>query len=115
MPLTDLVQVRFIAADEVNGSLVEAAVDDVHMEMAFPDLTDVVDDGAPAHLWLGGNYPNPFNPRTSIRFSLPRKAEVDLSIFDVTGRRVVTLVQGILDAGPHERVWHGLDGNGRRR
>lgn len=55
--------------------------------------------------------PNPFNPRTTIRFELPEAASVRLEIFDLAGRRVTTLVAANLPAGPHEATW---DGTGRR-
>jgi len=55
-------------------------------------------------------YPNPFNPRTTIAFNLPRKSAVDLHIFDLAGRRVQTLLDGEeLQAGPNSAVWTGRD------
>jgi hypothetical protein len=57
--------------------------------------------------------PNPFNPRTEIKFGLPREAEVKLDIFDLRGLRVVRLVDGVMQAGPHSVVWPGKDGSGR--
>ncbi len=62
---------------------------------------------------LLGNYPNPFNPRTVISFSLPREQHVNLDVFTVDGRRVTTLVAGSRDAGTHEVTWDGADHTGR--
>ena len=53
------------------------------------------------------NDPNPFNPLTRIRFSLPVPLHVTLTIYDVTGRRVTTLVDEKRDAGVNEVVWNG--------
>ncbi|MGC8653972.1 MAG: choice-of-anchor D domain-containing protein [Candidatus Kryptoniota bacterium] len=56
----------------------------------------------PIRINLEQNYPNPFNPSTLIRFELPRAEPVDLSVYDVTGRKVETLVKGYCSAGIHE-------------
>ena len=61
---------------------------------------------------LLGNYPNPFNPQTTIKFNLAHSGEVTLTIHDLSGRRVNQLHIGPLAAGPHERVWNGLDDQG---
>ena len=62
---------------------------------------------------LQGNRPNPFNPRTEIRFTLDRPAAVRFAVFDVRGLRVATLWDGRLDAGPHALRWNGRDDAGR--
>jgi hypothetical protein len=74
--------------------------------------TSVHDDRPPAHVALEQNTPNPFNPTTTIGFSLPDRMEVDLTIFDVNGRRVVTLLHRAIPAGLSEIDWNGRDANG---
>lgn len=60
------------------------------------------------------SYPNPFNPRTSIRFELDGGADVDLVVYSAAGRRVKTLAAGErVAAGTHVRVWDGRDEAGR--
>jgi hypothetical protein len=58
------------------------------------------------------NSPNPFNPRTTIRFSLAAEGQVTLVIYDVDGREVKTLASGRWKAGLHELVWDGTDDAG---
>jgi len=67
----------------------------------------------PETLILLGNHPNPFNPSTLIVFSLPAPAPTTLSVFDLSGRLVNTLLDGaLLGQGPHERHWNGTDSQG---
>jgi len=59
------------------------------------------------------NVPNPFNPRTTLRFALNRSERVRLEIVDPKGRRVRTLLDASLPAGNHEIAWNGTDDGGR--
>jgi aminopeptidase N len=59
------------------------------------------------------NTPNPFNPRTTLRFSLAEPATVRLRIFDLRGRAIQTLECGTLGAGEHEQLWDGTDRHGQ--
>jgi flagellar hook assembly protein FlgD len=52
------------------------------------------------------NYPNPFNPRTTIEFTLPAKGETKLAIYDVKGRKVKILLNAVLEAGIHSLIWN---------
>jgi flagellar hook assembly protein FlgD len=61
---------------------------------------------------LAQNYPNPFNPSTKISFALPQAAEVSLKIYDITGRLVQTLVDGVVEAGRHQTIWDGTNQHG---
>jgi len=58
------------------------------------------------------NHPNPFNPATRIEFELPVAETVELSVYRLDGRRVVTLAQGLLPAGRHVATWTGRDAHG---
>jgi len=59
------------------------------------------------------NYPNPFNPVTTINFNLPVDSKVDVSIFNIKGQRVKTLLNEALAAGQHQIVWNGKDESGK--
>jgi hypothetical protein len=78
------------------------------------NLDDVPDEeGAGAAVTrLYQNHPNPFNPRTAIKFSLAADGPTKLIIYDVNGRRIRTLVDSGLKAGAHEVVWDGSDDAG---
>jgi len=56
--------------------------------------------------------PNPFNPTTTVSFSLPVAGTIDLSVYDVSGRLVTTLARGLRAAGPHRETWDGTDASG---
>lgn len=72
--------------------------------------TDVPDLAAALELKA---YPNPFNPRTAIRFSLPEADQVTVEVFDLAGHRVRSLHQGYLAAGGHVLEWQGRDDHGQ--
>lgn len=57
--------------------------------------------------------PNPFNPQTSLRFTLPEAGRVRLDLFDARGRKVADLIAGDLAAGSHDVIWRGTDLLGR--
>ncbi len=61
---------------------------------------------------LSQNRPNPFNPHTEIRFSLPQAGPVRLRVFDAAGRAVITLANGPLGPGEHRVSWDGRTGTG---
>lgn len=63
---------------------------------------------------LEGNYPNPFNPNTVIRYSLRNATEVRLAVYDVRGALVRTLVSGFQDAGKYRIDWDGTNDRGGR-
>ncbi len=62
---------------------------------------------------LHGVSPNPFNPTTTVAFSLAEAGEVSVEVFDARGRRVVGLAAGGFGAGEHRVVWDGRDVAGR--
>ena len=76
---------------------------------ATPDRTP---DGAAA-ISLAGAAPNPFNPRTELHFTLDRSRHVQLGIYDLSGRRVALLADGVFAAGEQTVSWDGQDRAGR--
>jgi hypothetical protein len=72
----------------------------------------VQDQLIPGDYVLAQNYPNPFNPSTAIRFGLPQPGPVTLTLFNILGQKVVTLVDASQEAGYHQIIWNGRDRNG---
>lgn len=79
----------------------------------FPVASDTGSVPTVSSTRLKGNWPNPFNPNTKIAFDLARAGTVELAVFDASGRRVKTLVDGVRAAGPYEVQWNGTDETGR--
>jgi hypothetical protein len=67
----------------------------------------------PVQFCLNQNYPNPFNPETIIRYSLPKKSQIEIVVFNAIGQRVRVLHRGQMNAGYHEIVWNGRDDLGQ--
>ena len=63
---------------------------------------------------LNANYPNPFNPTTTISYDLAKQAQVTLGIYDLLGKQIKTLVNQSEDAGKRIAVWDGTDNLGRQ-
>jgi hypothetical protein len=68
----------------------------------------------PSSFVLAQNYPNPFNPMTVIRYSLSRRSPVEITVFNVLGQEVTTLVDETRPAGAYETTWDGTDRSGQR-
>ena len=79
------------------------------------DIPTAIDDEIavlPVEFQLAQNYPNPFNANTTISFSLEKTGDVELTVYDLAGRKVIDLVNGVQSAGNHEIIWDGNDANG---
>jgi len=61
----------------------------------------------PGSFYLNGNYPNPFNPTTTISFFIPGSGKVEINIYDILGEKVKSLLNEILDYGEHNISWNG--------
>ncbi|MCX6150068.1 MAG: C25 family cysteine peptidase [Ignavibacteriales bacterium] len=76
-----------------------------------PDLTK---SEIPNEYNLLGNFPNPFNPSTTLKYALPKVSNVELKIYDLMGREIKTLVSGNFTAGYKEVVWDGRNSSGEQ-
>ncbi len=76
------------------------------------DVQEIVTEELPTTYSLSQNYPNPFNPSTVIEFTVPSRGHVELSVYNLLGQRVVTLVDEPMSQGAYRTVWYGRDESG---
>lgn len=74
--------------------------------------TSVQEPIIPTESFLLRNYPNPFNPSTTIEYDLPEQADVSLIVYDIAGREVQTLVSATQSAASYDVSWNGSDQDG---
>jgi hypothetical protein len=70
--------------------------------------------GIPEVFALSNNYPNPFNPTTSIEFNIPLSSEISLTIYNVMGQEVAKVHNGFAQPGAYKAVWNGRDNFGEK-
>lgn len=76
--------------------------------------SELVDSAIPEVFGLRENYPNPFNPTTLISYDLPEASQVSMTVYDMMGRQVKSLVQEFQPAGNHSVIWNATNDNGTR-
>ncbi|RKX19893.1 MAG: hypothetical protein DRP35_06955 [Candidatus Zixiibacteriota bacterium] len=76
------------------------------------DIDDIMNGDLPSQFKLCQNYPNPFNSETSIKFEIPKSTYVNLSIYNILGQKVVTLVDEILKIGSYSINWQSSNNSG---
>jgi hypothetical protein len=119
-------QLTLMHYDGAGWSNILSAVDDVNhlvfgtfaslspFAIAEPTPADADDQDTPRPTKFGltQNHPNPFNSSTSIEFTLPERSRVRFSVFNMLGRKLVTLIDGVKPAGIHRVEWDGVNANG---
>jgi hypothetical protein len=68
-------------------------------------------DTLPSNTNLNGNYPNPFNPNTLIKYQISEENKVELNIYNIKGQLVKTLINQVQSAGKYEAIWNGTNEN----
>ena len=79
-----------------------------NLRVVYPELTSIIPftrSGYPSSIHLYQNYPNPFNPKTTIKFETISNGKVELTVYDLLGRTVETLINQDLNAGYHQVDW----------
>jgi len=85
----------------------------VEFEFTYTGIGTDEDENITLITELSGNYPNPFNPETSISFSLKGAGNVTIEVYNIIGQKVKTLVHEELPAGSHQVIWDGKDENSK--
>lgn len=105
-------QFQYLFGDVSSGIRITAVFEDVHgnadsTEWNVKVVTEVSNSGGslPRAFALLANYPNPFNPSTAIRFELPVRSRVTMTVTNILGEHIATIVEGVLDAGSHRAEW----------
>lgn len=101
----DSFQLSFVDGAAERGTL---WFDDLQLVQAFSTAADDPDT-LPDDFELSQNYPNPFNPQTTIDFTMPTSSHVRLAVYDVLGREVAVLRDGVLAAGRHSTAFDASD------
>ena len=99
----------------VRGSYAYVADGENGMNIIQNDLLVVSNDDDPSlpeSFELNQNYPNPFNPSTTISYALPEQSNVKLTVFDVRGQEITTLLDADKPEGNYEVQWNGMDQKG---
>jgi beta-glucanase (GH16 family) len=95
---------------EVSGGSCELGLDDIYWAGGLTKIDDNSDlTKNPTDYRLMESYPNPFNPGTTISYSIPEAVNVELIVYDITGRIVKTLVNTTQSAGTHKIQWNAMN------
>lgn len=90
------------------GAVWRSLVDDLETNSTPNQTTSL-----PSSYALWPNYPNPYNPSTTIRYELPKAAIVSLVVYNLLGQKIAQLADGRMEPGYHQVHWSGRDGSGR--
>jgi hypothetical protein len=105
-----------LAKDAADPEISKVMLVDVYHRLNNPTIASAVEDNdaLPTEFNLSKNYPNPFNPTTSINFALPKAGHVTLTVFNMLGQEVRTLVSSKMSAGNFKTMWDAHDDYGMR-
>ncbi|MDY6914945.1 MAG: T9SS type A sorting domain-containing protein, partial [Candidatus Cloacimonadota bacterium] len=90
-------------AGQNNGGMLKYA----SIKVEFVNTSTNPEEVIPANIALKGNYPNPFNPETTIQYSVNNPANVKIEVYNTKGQKVRTLVDEHKNAGEYNVVWQG--------
>ncbi len=107
------ITLRPLVSKPVEPSLAEVTLIDANGALA-KGIISTEAAVSPKEFSLSQNYPNPFNPSTAISFSLPEPGNVKLSVYNLLGQEVKTLVSSDMEPGTYKTVWNARNNSGQR-
>ena len=94
---------------------IDTSEGEFEIEILFDtNLYSSAENGIPAITKFNGNYPNPFNPTTTFSYSLANESKVTLTLFNIKGQKIKTLVSENQTAGIHQVIWDGTDNHDKK-
>jgi len=110
-------QTYYLNVNLRDGTKMKYAIDDIQ-KIDFSGITTIEDtkniEKIIKSFKLLQNYPNPFNPTTTIEYEIPKPGYVDISVYDLSGRLVKTLLNKSLQKGNYKVVWNGSNQSGQK-
>ncbi|GJQ64357.1 MAG: hypothetical protein SCALA702_34100 [Melioribacteraceae bacterium] len=110
---SDMTIFMIISGEEIlleSGEFIEIQPNDFDGNITFKvvtgEITSLTEGTLPTEFKLYSNYPNPFNPATTVQFDIPESSNVELTVFDILGNRIATLAQGQMSAGVYNRTFN---------
>jgi FlgD Ig-like domain len=101
---------NFIRRDNSNNLLFFVEDQDINVFALADDINvNVIDSQIPIDECIISNFPNPFNPETTIKFSIQNDSKVELLIYNIKGQKIKTLIQSEFTQGSHSVTWKGVD------
>ena len=95
-----------------NSQYIYAQLSEIGKYGILYDENHITEDEIPTSTSLLSCYPNPFNPNVTIQYNLESKSEVMISIYNLLGRKIITLENSEKEPGENNVIWNGVDDNG---
>tara|TARA_Y100001934_G_scaffold280852_1_gene388719 strand:- start:126 stop:2120 length:1995 start_codon:yes stop_codon:yes gene_type:complete len=113
-------EITFDFIDDDTWELIDEYGNMISLDAGFIDSEDLVQryklrrsiSGNPSKFYVDPAYPNPFNPETTIRFTVVEPVDVTVEIYDILGRQISNIMEGMLQSGNHSFIWNGTDNSG---
>ncbi|NOX38199.1 MAG: S8 family serine peptidase [Calditrichaeota bacterium] len=106
---------RFLLVTDSTGTADGVYIDDISITVSNQKITSISLKGIPSipeKYYLRQNFPNPFNPITTIEFGLPKNSEIRLEIFNILGQKIRILASGLYKPGHYKVKWDGRNDQG---